>query len=151
MLNTKKFKNLIFDFDGVIIDSVVIKNKAFLQSVNKYSNFIKKRFMKFHLDNLGVSRVKKYEFLCQKILGIKNSKILEKKLSNSYSKIVEKKLKKVKFIEGAKKFIFNNKKKSLFIISGTPQKELIKICNKKKNFKTFFKHTWLSKNKRPKY
>ena len=42
MLNTNKFKNFIFDFDGVIIDSVEIKNKAFLQTVRGYSNLIKK-------------------------------------------------------------------------------------------------------------
>ena len=111
MLNTNKFKNFIFDFDGVIIDSVEIKNKAFLQTVRGYSNLIKKKFMKFHLDNLGVSRIKKYEFLCQSILKIKKSKILENKFSNNYSKIVEKKLKRVKFIKGIKRFISNNEKK----------------------------------------
>ena len=93
--------------------------------------------MKFHLDNLGVSRIKKYEFLCQSILKIKKSKILENKFSNNYSKIVEKKLKRVKFIKGIKRFISNNEKKNLFIISGTPQKELIKICDKKEISKYF--------------
>ena len=43
MLNTNRFKNLIFDFDGVIIDSVKIKNKAFLQTVRGYSNLTKKK------------------------------------------------------------------------------------------------------------
>ena len=122
MFNTKKFKNLIFDFDGVIIDSVAIKNKAFLQTVSTYSNLIKKKFMKFHLDNLGISRIKKYEFFCQKVLRIKNSKSLEKKLSNNYSKIIEKKLIKVKFIKGAKKFISNSEEKALLIIYWKPKK-----------------------------
>ncbi len=137
MLNTNRIKNLIFDFDGVIIDSVEIKNKAFLQTVRGYSNLTKKKFMKFHLENLGVSRIKKYEFLCKTILKIKKSKILEKKFSNNYSKIIEKKLKRVNYIKGVKRFISNNKKKNLFIISGTPQKELIKICNKKEISKYF--------------
>jgi len=139
MLNTNKFKNYIFDFDGVILDSVEFKNQAFKKTVNRYDKKIVKKFMNFHLNNLGLSRFRKYKFLCQELLKLENTDNLEKKLSNNYSKIVNKKILKVKFINGVKNFILKNKEKKLFISSGSPQKELRKICVKKKISKYFIK------------
>ncbi len=139
MLITNKFKNYIFDFDGVILDSVEFKNQAFKKTVNRYDKKIVKKFMNFHLNNLGLSRFRKYKFLCQELLKLENTDNLEKELSNDYSKIVNKKILKVKFIKGVRNFILKNKKKNLFISSGSPQNELKKICVKKKISKYFIK------------
>ena len=72
-------KNLIFDFDGVILDSVEIKNKAFLKTLKPFNKNIKKKFMKFHLNNLGISRFRKFEYLCKDLLKQKNYGKLKKK------------------------------------------------------------------------
>ena len=134
-----RIKNIIFDFDGVILNSVKLKDKAFLQTLVTYSKDIKKKFMNFHLNNLGVSRYQKYRFLCHDLLKLKKTKILEKKLADDYSKKVSAQIKKAKFIKGIKKFIKKNKEKNLFISSGTPEKELNKICFQRKISKYFIK------------
>ena len=59
MLNIDKFKKYIFDFDGVILDSVELKNQAFKKTVNRYDKKIVKKFMNFHYNNLGLSRFEK--------------------------------------------------------------------------------------------
>ena len=59
----KDIKNLIFDFDGVIIDSVKIKDLAFKKLVNKYNPTIQIKFYNFHRKNLGLSRDVKFDYL----------------------------------------------------------------------------------------
>tara|TARA_B100001029_G_C14938555_1_gene381846 strand:- start:36 stop:680 length:645 start_codon:yes stop_codon:yes gene_type:complete len=135
----KKFKNIIFDFDGVVLDSVAIKNKVFSKTVSGYNKIIQKKFINFHLNNLGLSRYYKYEFLCRKLLKLKTTQYLKKKLVDDYSKILNKEIKNTKYIKGIKKFIIKNKEKNLFISSGTPQKELRKICSERKISKYFLK------------
>ena len=60
-------KGLIFDFDGVILDSVKIKEKAFKKIVNKYLTASEK-FMKYHNKNLGISRELKFEYFYKNII-----------------------------------------------------------------------------------
>ena len=45
----KNIKNLIFDFDGVILDSVEIKNKAFLKTLKPFKKNIKKKIYEIPL------------------------------------------------------------------------------------------------------
>ena len=61
-------KAIIFDFDGVIIDSVEIKDKAFGTIVKKNTKKIRDKFLKYHKKNLGLSRQVKFKFLFEKVL-----------------------------------------------------------------------------------
>ena len=79
----KKIKNIVFDYDGVILNSVEIKNDAFKELVKNYNDQVKKKFVKFHLENLGVSRYKKFEFLTNILLKEKSNNNYEK----NYKKI----------------------------------------------------------------
>ena len=128
----KNIKNLIFDFDGVILDSVEIKNKAFLKTLKPFNKNIKKKFMKFHLNNLGVSRFKKFEYLCKDLLKQKKYEKLKKKLINQFSRYTKEGINKAPFIEGIKIFLAKYKYLNLFISSGTPQTELRRNCKEKK-------------------
>tara|TARA_B100002052_G_scaffold298448_1_gene331950 strand:- start:2721 stop:3386 length:666 start_codon:yes stop_codon:yes gene_type:complete len=124
-------ENMIFDFDGVIYDSVKIKNNAFKKIVKGYNLSIQKKFLKFHLNNLGVSRYKKFEFLKNRLIKSKNKDFINDN-SMMYKKILSNDLKKVKLIPGANFFIKKYKKFNLFISSGTPENDLKKICKEKK-------------------
>ena len=55
-------KNIFFDFDGVILDSVDCKTQAFEKMYSKYGNDIAKKVKKYHLNNGGVSRFEKFRF-----------------------------------------------------------------------------------------
>ena len=41
----KKIENIIFDYDGVILNSVEIKNEAFKELVKNYNDQVKKKFV----------------------------------------------------------------------------------------------------------
>ncbi len=127
----KQIKNIIFDFDGVIIDSVKIKDLAFKKLVKKYNTSIQIKFYHFHRKNLGLSRDVKFDYLLKKL--IKKYSYKEKKnLSIKFTNIIKKDIKKSKFIKGSRAFLKKSAHLNKFISSGTPQTELKKICERKK-------------------
>ncbi len=133
----KNIKNIIFDFDGVILDSVDLKNQAFEKIVENYNPNIKKKFINFHLKNLGISRKIKLKFL-EKLL-VKNQLVYNDKISKNFDKIMNNKLKKATLIPGVRSFIVRHKNLNLFISSGTPERDLKKKCIEKKISKYFKK------------
>ena len=52
-------ENFIFDFDGVLVDSVDIKTNAFKALFMEYGDDVVRKVVKFHLQNGGVSRLEK--------------------------------------------------------------------------------------------
>ena len=114
MLNTKKFKNLIFDFDGVILDSVKIKNESFKELVKNYDRNIQIKFFDHHISNLGLSRYKKFAYL-KKLLS-KNKDYKYNNIPKKFENILNRKIKNAKLIKGVKNFLKKNKKKKTFYI-----------------------------------
>ena len=53
-------KSIIFDFDGVILDSTEIKTKAFAEIYKPHGEKVLKKVIKHHNLNEGQSRYKKF-------------------------------------------------------------------------------------------
>ena len=56
-------KSIIFDFDGVILNSNNIKAEAFGELYNKYGKKIENKVVEYHYENLGISRIEKIKYL----------------------------------------------------------------------------------------
>ena len=125
-LTEKLFKiNLIFDFDGVIINSVKIKDNAFKQVVKDYPNKVKNLFFKYHRRNLGKSRYIKFEYLLKTLIKEKYKKRDIEVLSKKFNKFIFNKIIRLKLNRGVLSFLKKNKSKfQYFISTGTPEKEL---------------------------
>lgn len=135
----KKYKAIIFDYDGVLAESNEIKTDAFRQ-IFKDEEFEKvDKFVKYHKENEGVSRVEKIKFFYKSIL---KNKILKKNIeikAKEFSNIVQKKIVKCEKVKGSNEFLKKNFKKiNLFISTGTPEEEIIRIL-KKTNIYDLFK------------
>ena len=137
MIIDKKY--FVFDFDGVIVDSVDIKTNAFRKIFNKYDKAIYDKIIDHHIKNGGISRFVKFNLYFNQYLKLKYS---QKKINHEifkFSKEVKKKVIKSKEISGAYKMlklcIKNNKK--LIINTGTPTDEIKYILKKKKYFDFF--------------
>ena len=63
-------KNIFFDFDGVILDSVDCKTQAFEAMYAQHGQEIADQVKKHHLENGGVSRFEKFKHWHKKHLGI---------------------------------------------------------------------------------
>ena len=61
-----KYKSIIFDFDGVIIDSNRVKDKAFYSIFYDYGEHIASYSLEYHLENRGVSRFDKVNNVIKK-------------------------------------------------------------------------------------
>jgi HAD superfamily hydrolase (TIGR01549 family) len=134
-----EIKNIIFDFDGVILNSHQVKTNAFKNIFKKYSDTIAKKAKEYHLNNAGKSRYLKFHFIVKKILKQKASREIIRELNNEFSEYCDSKINKLivskYLIEYLKK---NYKNKNFFISTGTPQKDILKLIKKIK-IKKFFK------------
>jgi HAD superfamily hydrolase (TIGR01549 family) len=131
-------KAIIFDFDGVVLDSVHVKTKAFAQLYSEYGNEIEQKVVDYHLLNGGISRFEKFKYYHENYLGITLTTKQISKLADRFSKIVYDKVCNSKYIPGAEEFLsYCNKKYLTFICTGTPENEMLKILDQK-NLSQFF-------------
>ena len=134
-------RNIFFDFDGVIIDSMPIRNYGFRKIFENFDSKKVDELIEYHQYNAGLSRFHKIKYFYGQIL---NKEISEKEindLANRFSVIMKKELINKKYlIQETVKFIKNNYKKyNLHIVSGSEESELIYLCEKldiSKYFKT---------------
>lgn len=134
----KKLKAIIFDFDGVICESVDIKTESFKQLYSEYGDQIVKKVVKHHLSNGGVSRFEKIKYYHKNFLGKIVDKNQLKELSNIFSSLVVSKVIEAPYVRGANNFIQDYYKTyDFFISTGTPKDEIIKILEKKDIYKYF--------------
>lgn len=116
-------KAIIFDFDGVIIESFDIKTQAF-RELFKYSDKVEE-IVEYHKQNGGVSRYKKFKYIYSEILKQPLDDKTFNDLGERFSNLVVEEIKKCPYVPGAIEFIRSNSNKlKLFIASGTPEEEL---------------------------
>ena len=126
-------KAIIFDFDGVILDSVKVKTLAFADIYKEYGAKVQEKVVEYHLENGGISRFEKFKYFHKNFLNIEISNEELTNLGNKFSSIVFEKVCSSKYIEGASEFLeYVNKKYLKFICTGTPYNEIIKILKFKK-------------------
>lgn len=132
-------KAIIFDFDGVILESADIKTNAFRILFNEYKEHLN-RIIKYHKNNMGISRYIKFRYIYENILNLPLNKKKEENLGKEFSDIVLQEILKVPFVKSVLEFFNLNRNRWLFFIaSGTPTKELEYIIKKRNIFKYFKK------------
>ncbi len=60
---------LVFDCDGVILDSVPVKTRAFARLAQPFGDEARDRFVMYHTVHGGVSRYKKFQWFFREVLG----------------------------------------------------------------------------------
>lgn len=126
----KELKNFIFDFDGVILDSLDCKTEAFYQMYLQYGKEIAEKVRHYHILNGGVSRFEKFKIWHKEHLGVDLSEKEIQELADRFSELVFEKVVSSTPIPGAIEFIKRHSRDfNFFIISGTPDDEIKKICD----------------------
>lgn len=130
---------IILDFDGVILESVSVKTDAFRTLFSVFPEHVD-RIVQFHLDNGGMSRFEKFHFIYNNILHRDLSESDFNTLSSQFSDLVEEAVAKAPFVDGAPEFLEKMSRQcSLFIVSATPEDELVRIVKAKGIAKFFSK------------
>lgn len=134
----EQFSAIIFDFDGVIAESVKIKTEAFRDMYSSYGKEVSNSVVDHHLINGGMSRYKKFPLYHNRFLGKKLSKEQIQDLADQFSNIVINKVISCPLVDGALSLLdFLHSKKLLFISTGTPEDEIKEIIQKRKLQKYF--------------
>jgi HAD superfamily hydrolase (TIGR01549 family) len=124
-------KAIIFDVDGVIIESAEIKTKAFELLFADYPDKLPE-MIDYHNRNSGYSRYVKFRHFYEKILGQELSPEKEKELGDRFSQIVLEEVIKAPLVTGVEDFLKRNHRRYLqFVVSGTPEEELSYILRQR--------------------
>jgi len=144
-----KYRNIIFDFDGVLAESVHIKTQAFSQIYSEYGENIANKVVKHHKANGGMSRYEKFPFYHKQFLNTDLSVEEISELSDQFSKMVVKGVIKADEVNGTSWFLKKyDKRCKYWIVSATPENEIIKIAEKR-GIAGFFVKIYGSPEKKP--
>ena len=132
-------KTILWDFDGVILDSMKVRDWGFREIFKSFDNDKVEALLKYHTLNGGLSRYVKIRYFYEEILGkeITESEVLE--YANDFSLLMKKELVNPNnLIQDSVVFIKDNYKKYDFhIVSGSDQHELRFLCEELKIVKYF--------------
>ncbi|UCH72440.1 MAG: HAD family hydrolase [Thermoplasmatales archaeon] len=136
------FQAIFFDFDGVICEDTEVKTDAFIQLFKPFGDEIVKKVVKHHIEHGGISRYKKIKYYYNEYLKKPISDKEVDDIAQKYSDLVVNKVIISDFVKGVEEFLEKYyKKMNFYIISGTPQKELELVVQRKhigKYFKGVF-------------
>jgi HAD superfamily hydrolase (TIGR01549 family) len=131
-------KAIIFDFDGVIAETMDMKTEAFVHLFKDQSKETVQKIVKLHLDNGGMSRYEKFRIIYKEFLNENISKDKEEQLGKEFSDFVFEKTIKCPYVKGFMDFIKNNYGRYLFFIaSGTPNGEINNVVDER-NLRKYF-------------
>lgn len=135
-------KAIIFDFDGVILESAVIKTEAFGEVVRDYPTEKAESFVAYHMSHMGISRHVKFRYFIEEILGEEYTDEKEQLLADSFEHIVYARVMKCDFVPGARDFLESSYRKlDLYIASGTPDEEMQRIIDGRQ-LRKYFKEVY---------
>ncbi len=139
MKNKMRYSAIIFDFDGVLVDSVDIKTQAFVRLYEQHGPEIMDKVKAHHMAHGGVSRYEKFKHYHKNFFGQELAETDLNNLADQFSQLVVDSVVGADWIPGAKEFLETYfQELPLFVASGTPDSELRKII-KLRNMEQFFK------------
>ncbi|WP_026452242.1 HAD family hydrolase [Aequorivita capsosiphonis] len=140
MKHFTEYRVILWDFDGVIMDSMPIRDSGFEQVLKDYPTEQVARLLRFHRAQGGLSRFVKFRHFFEDIRGETVSEKQVQELAIRFSKIMLENLINPKYlIEESLNFIKENFQNQKFhIVSGSDEKELNKICSGL-NIRSYFK------------
>ena len=121
-------KAIIFDFDGVIAESIQVKTDAFSELYSPYGNDVVEKVVSYHLANGGVSRYEKIKYFHESFLKRLITKVEIRELANQFSELVIDKVISAPSLPGVIDYIHTcHEKYTMFISTGTPTDEINQI------------------------
>lgn len=125
MPNLKRYKNIIFDCDGVILNSNTVKTDGFLFIGSLYCSQAADLFVDYHIKNGGISRYVKIRYFLNVILPSLGMKPIhsEEELCNMYSQFINSTLLKCE-VSPCLKELKSIAESPWLVVSGSDQLEL---------------------------
>ena len=121
---------VVFDFDGVVLESADVKTDAFVELFASHGPEIAAAVKAHHLANLGISRFVKFAWIYDHLLGRKITDEESQALGKKFSVLALDKILAAPFVPGAEAALADLAPEyPLFVASGTPDDELKSIVD----------------------
>ena len=132
MISLNKIKNILWDFDGVLMDSMPVRNRGFEIVLKEYPDNQVRELMRFHMLNGGLSRYVKFRYFFEHIRNEPISEDEVNKWAEKFSEVMKRELldKKLLIQETVAFARSNASKFKMHIVSGSDQTELRFLCEK---------------------
>jgi len=134
-------KCVVFDFDGVIVESCDVKTQAFRDLFREYPEH-QEAIVKLHLDNGGMPRFDKFRIIYREFLKKPLSEAEFQELGSRFSELVFDSVVQCPFVRGAREFLERiHGQLDLYVASGTPHDELRQIV-RRRGLEPFFRDAY---------
>jgi phosphoglycolate phosphatase-like HAD superfamily hydrolase len=125
-------KNIFWDFDGVIKDSVAVKADAFEQLFLPFGKQLAKKVRFHHEEHGGMSRFDKFP-LYLSWSSQEKSESLVNEYAKKFSTLVKQQVIDSQWVDGALEYLQNNhENQQFFLVTATPQQEIEEIISELK-------------------
>lgn len=140
---------IVFDFDGVLVDSVEIKTKAFARIFESEGPEVVKRVVAYHLENGGLSRTEKFSYYYSQILQRPLPADELDELCKRFQDLVFEEVVKAPWVAGAPAVLDHCRARDylLFVVSGTPEEE-IRLITERRGISSYFSGIYGSPTKK---
>lgn len=118
------YQNILFDCDGVLLNSNAEKTKAFFKAVSKYGVKHAEALSRYHIQNGGISRYQKFQYFFESILKTVPTNAELKEVLDLYSKTVMSGLLRCEMAVGLPALRKLCGKTKWLVVSGGDQNEL---------------------------
>ena len=144
-----KIRAIVFDCDGVILESTDIKTEAFRALFEKDHPDRVQEILDYHVRHMGISRHVKFRHICAEILGERYTARREAQLAARFASLVLDHVLKCPVVRGAREFLRGGRGRyRFFVASGTPHEEL-ELTLRRRRLLGYFERAWGSPARKP--
>lgn len=124
-----QYKNIFFDFDGVIKESVLVKAEAFKELFAEYGHIFSQKVWNHHMQNGGLSRADKIKLYLSWAEENPDTSMVDD-LVIKFGNLVKANVTNSPWVPGIESLIKAKKDNQIFIlVSAAPKQELQDICD----------------------
>jgi len=137
----RQTRAVVFDFDGVIVESVDVKTRAFVALFDRWPEHAES-IRRLHLDNAGLSRYEKFVRIHRDILDVPLDDAEKERLGRDFGRLIREEMLTCEFVRGARELLEQFASSyTLFVASGTPELEMREIVSER-GLDRFFKDVY---------
>ncbi len=122
-----EYKTLVFDCDGVVLNSNKIKTQAFYEATKHFGHKPAQALVEYHVANGGISRYAKFEYFVMQILKQDFDVTLHQELLQHFAEAVKQGLMACEVAKGLDQLKAQTPNANWLIVSGGDQNELREV------------------------
>lgn len=124
---------IVFDCDGVLLESVDAKTRAFARIGEEYGDEARDRLVAHHVMHGGVSRYRKFEWLYREVLGRSISEAELEALNEKFVRYAYDEVMRCPMVPGAQAVLDRwHGRVPMYVASGAPHAELNQVLEVRK-------------------